>query len=187
MVVKNLGLSKTVERAENAQPRGNYADKSTKSTQAFESNVQAWGGVAATIDRTAMYLMNDNNGAGLNFWDGTQFQGLARYPGRAGTLALTRDLFGVGQSWVDLTGSCRAGVNYKNETGRTICVFVRLGMATTQTTEIRVNGTVAGLWTSSGGNQHTSQGAFAIVPPEAHYSATATQGDSTVLNWSELR
>jgi hypothetical protein len=48
-------------------------------------------------------------------------------PASTGTVALTSDVVGVGQTWQDVSGSRTAGTTYTNDTGKPICFLMSFG------------------------------------------------------------
>ncbi|CAM3283340.1 hypothetical protein XNC1_3403 [Xenorhabdus nematophila ATCC 19061] len=87
---------KTVERANNAQPTGNYADKSAATKQIFASFVSSSRGTEA----------DDNNGNRIGMYaiDGriyftahrdNKWVGDVEYPNRGGQMALRDELYGM--------------------------------------------------------------------------------------------
>ena len=169
------------------QPKGEYLDKDSTAVQVVSGEIQSKGWVGSIFDEVKLSFLTGRNG--LPVWgsyDGTNFH-YVNHPKKSGTAALISDLFGIEQEWYDLKNERSVGVNYKNNTPKPICLFVRLGSSQYQTTEIKVGGKTVGMWTSAGSSGTTSQGAFAVIPPGATYAVIANQGSSNILDWTELR
>ena len=92
----------------------------------------------------------------------------------------TSSIFGIGQTWQNVTASRSLGVTYTNNTGKPIQVIV---------TTIAVGG--SDFWvnnyiicSSSGANTNSGIYNSAIVPNEQTYKVT---GNSAIAEWVELR
>lgn len=172
----------------NYQPLGNYLNKDSTEVQVVSGEIQSKGRVGSIFDEVKLSFLTGRNG--LPVWgsyDGTNFH-YVNHPKKSGTAALISDLFGIEQEWYDLKNERSVGVNYKNNTPKPICLFVRLGSSQYQTTEIKVGGKTVAMWTSLGTTASTtSQGAFTVIPPGASYAVIANQGNSNVLDWTEFR
>lgn len=97
---------------------------------------------------------------------------------------LERSLFGVGQSWQDVTGSRAHTTSYRNETSRPIQVVI--GATTTaRTVQVSADNST---WIAVGIVGDAAAGvtvaASFIVPPGNYYRVN---GSTTIVAWSELR
>jgi hypothetical protein len=92
-------------------------------------------------------------------------------PANAGALAL-----GVGQTWIDVTGSRVLGTTYTNTTGKPI--YIKATLADSGTA----------LRLATGGTNSTElSGAVGIIPANASYVVTRILGTGAVATWLELR
>jgi len=101
--------------------------------------------------------------------------------------ATTSQLFGVGQTWQDVTGSRRVGVTYTNTTGKPIEVIVSVcatnnGPAVLTISSLSVN------WYMNGGRDSSRANAISfIVPNGATYKVSSAITGFTIYKWLELR
>ena len=98
-----------------------------------------------------------------------------------GTVALTGDVIGIGQTWQDVTASRAASTTYTNSTGKPIFISVRLAQDD-GTLTLTVAGLLIGATGTTAGPQNYTL--TAIVPAGITYSVTTTGGS---LFWYELR
>jgi hypothetical protein len=101
----------------------------------------------------------------------------ATLPASTGTVALTSDVIGVGQTWQVVTGSRVSGTTYTNSTGKPILIMVRINQSAS-------NSVVVGGVTIITANSSTATFVTYsfIVPNSTTYVVTAT-----INEWSELR
>ena len=86
-------------------------------------------------------------------------------PATTGTLAMTSDVIGVGQTLQDVTGSRVSGTTYTNTTGKPISVYFSNGVASFTVNlngSLLTTGTYASLTGSSGGT--TNLLTYLVVP-----------------------
>lgn len=114
-------------------------------------------------------------------------------PDTTGTVALTSDVIGVGQTWTDVTGSRVAGTTYTNSTGKPIMVSVAITTTTTNASvnsTFTINGSIVANTTvnSSNGTSFPAivQTYSFIIPNGSTYSCTAASLPS-ISRWWELR
>jgi hypothetical protein len=103
---------------------------------------------------------------------------------QASVSAFATQLFGVGQTWQDLTASRVSGTQYTNSTPKAIQVLVKCGNLTSQSMVIVVGGVTIfnATTTLAGGNNNQITQSF-IVPPGSTYTVTLTAS----YTWAELR
>lgn len=103
--------------------------------------------------------------------------------GSNGWYAVDMSGLGVGQAWVDLTGSRASGTTYTNSTGRAITVVIQgCNAGTVSNKNILVNGSPLFIMYGDFGSNLRTTVSF-VVPNGSTYSATI----STLQAWSELR
>ena len=105
-------------------------------------------------------------------------------PNATGTIALTSDVIGVGQTWQ--SPSRAIGTTYTNSTGKPIMVAVSY----TNSAGNSVQGLIInGATVYAGGVQvtGTASGFALIVPNGATYVTTSNTGTMTLVSWAELR
>lgn len=181
----------TYDLANTKQPAGNYADGNIFSSSGAETNMFNPSG-------NLYFIVNNGNVSGVSstqygmIWgfDGagrltsgkvpvSQIEGIVQSIGistqnvmsqKATTDAINvAASVGVNQSWINMTASRTAGVNYTNTTGRPICVI------------LNVKNTLAGLWASNitvsgleislgSTTQGEHRSIFAVIPNGAIYS-----------------
>ena len=92
----------------------------------------------------------------------------------------TSVIFGIGQTWQDVTISRASGVTYTNSTGKPIVIAITT--VATGGSDILINGVLI----CSASSSNTSSGIYnsAIVPNGATYKCNF---NSTLSNWQELR
>ena len=101
-------------------------------------------------------------------------------------VALESQVFGVGQTWQDVTASRALGTIYTNTTGKPIMVSVRIN--TTSVASIRTTGGTIMAQEYNGINTSTiAVSLVAIVPPSSTYYAQSDSGTNTLIYWAELR
>ncbi|SKC78237.1 hypothetical protein SAMN05445504_2361 [Burkholderia sp. CF099] len=96
-------------------------------------------------------------------------------------------VFGLGQSWQNVSASRAIGTTYTNSTGKAIAVSASMTSTSTQNTAtITVGGvTINGSSNYAAGAPASS--VFAIVPPGISYQVNQTAGTATLVSWSECR
>ena len=177
--------------ANTKQPAGNYADGNIFSSSGVETNMFNPNG-------NLYFIVNNGNVSGVSstqygmIWgfDGagrliagkvpiSQVEGVVQSVGtsaqnimsqKATTDAININAsVGVNQSWINMTASRTAGVNYTNTTGRPICII--LNVKNTPAGLWASNITVSGLEISSGSTtQGEHRSIFAVIPNGAVYS-----------------
>lgn len=100
---------------------------------------------------------------------------------QAQVTSISATLFGISQTWQNVTGSRALGTNYTNTTGKPIMVSVYTSQSA-GTTDIVVDGVVAARANASTGAEGVN--AAAIVPPGAVYSVSTA---NPLGYWAELR
>ena len=111
----------------------------------------------------------------------------ATLPSATGTLALTSQVIGVGQTWQNVTGSRTIGSTYTNSTGKPITVIIACtGNGANGLFGLTLNGAVTvyspstyttGVWTS-----------MTFIVPDGNTYTTSQQGSNVTLQvWAELR
>ncbi len=100
---------------------------------------------------------------------------------------LNDKMFGVDQSWQNLTSSRASGVIYTNSTGKPILVSISLSDTTSQspTVSIYVGGVLILTNNYDNGQNFGSFSHSFIVPSGSTYSMSSPL--STIQTWSELR
>jgi hypothetical protein len=95
----------------------------------------------------------------------------------------TSTIFGVGQTYQDLTASRAYGVTYTNTTSKPIVVYVNSEFTSSGSATLTINGVlIPETFAQISGIVFRSV-AFGIVPPGGTYSATG----NTLTKWVELR
>lgn len=105
--------------------------------------------------------------------------------------AVTDQLIGVGQTWTDVSASRNTGVNYTNNTGRTMIVSLAGSGDGTQdgVGEIRID--IDGVTLRVSRDANSQGGVFpsglAVVPPGSTYKVYSQEASMSVRVWLELR
>ena len=102
-------------------------------------------------------------------------------PASTGTVALTSQVIGIGQTWQDLTASRVSGTDYTNSTGKPIFISVRLDRDDGEL-QLYVDGLMIGRTGATQGPVYYTL--TAIVPPGSIYRA---EKSGNTLYWFELR
>lgn len=89
---------------------------------------------------------------------------------------------GLGQGWVDANASRVLGVDYPNNTGRSIFVSVYVDYASSGSNGIKVDNIYVDRYLSANGNDYSLK---AIVPKGSIYSVDSS--GRPLLDWKELR
>lgn len=107
-------------------------------------------------------------------------------PALAGTMALTNQVIGIGQTWQDVTASRTAGTTYTNSTGKPIMVVGKLTSSSSAIAQVTVDGIIV---PGSANCTITSQwmSASAIVPNGSTYIYGVNTGTPTLISAVELR
>ena len=113
-------------------------------------------------------------------------------PDGTGTVALTSDVIGVGQTWQDFTSSRALATTYTNSTGKPIQLTITLYPtgAGNQYGFVLINGTNIGLVGQvSGSAAATYYGSLIsiVVPDGATYRLNTGLGTVLIYSWWELR
>jgi hypothetical protein len=93
---------------------------------------------------------------------------------------------GMGQKWLNVTGSRAASTTYTNSTGKPIMVCVNLSNSTKSSINVTIDG-ITFRGSSSPNTELSGNYASFIVPPGSTYSVANNAGTSTVTSWAELR
>ena len=96
----------------------------------------------------------------------------------------TADIFGIGQTWQDMTASRAIGVTYLNNTGKPIEVIVSIGITNTLNDKFfNINGVIIGVVP---GNSTTGSNIWTFIVPNG---STYSLGGSnySIVKWMELR
>ncbi|MEQ1966427.1 phage tail protein [Xenorhabdus nematophila] len=186
--VENLGLSGTVELAENAQPAGDYADKSATNKQIFASFVSSSRGTEA----------DDNNGNRIGMYaiDGrvylaahrnNKWIGDVEYPNRGGQMALRDELYGMA-AYRDVTTEREINVTYINRENRPIYVSCTVERSGSYRLFFFVNGVVVAEDSRPPGIQsgRWAHHISAIVPASASYRVFGDGDSAELTRWMEL-
>jgi hypothetical protein len=105
------------------------------------------------------------------------------FPTTTGTVALTSQVIGVGQTWQDVKASRSSGVTYTNSTGKPIFASASVGFSGNATIDAYVGGVymgTTGVVTSGGTVQMCI-----LIPNGSTYSFTSNNGGFN--SWAELR
>lgn len=163
------------------QLKGNYADKTSTSTQVFQGDVNA-PAVRATSGTAAFELNCDSSGGFLNYWNGSAYVGRVKYPGKPGTMGLSEEILGTGQTVKSVKGSKNPNTKYTNSAQKPIVVYIGGDFPSYGSVYIFVNGVATcGLST----DKYFGFNASAIIPPGGTYEVTTTGGFNLVL-WAEM-
>lgn len=92
---------------------------------------------------------------------------------------------GVGQTWVDMSGTRRTETNYTNNTGRAIMVSVTINSSDSGI-EITVGGVTVARMGQTGGVGNDLNCVQAIIPPSGVYRVNRLRGPESII-WAELR
>lgn len=106
-----------------------------------------------------------------------------------GTVALTSDVIGVGQTWQDLTASRALATTYTNSSGKPIFVSVYTITGTSAgTITFTIDGIAIGRQGISAGASCTMRlNVTFIVPNNSTYNVQSASGTNTLVTWAELR
>ena len=111
--------------------------------------------------------------------------GTLTLPTTTGTLALTSQLLGVGQTWQNVVSSRAVGTTYTNSTGKPIGVAISYTCNQASTVQgLTINGVSIFAAGSEVGN---GSGFFLIVPDGNTYSFLTNGGTISIVTWNELR
>ncbi|MBD2782800.1 hypothetical protein [Xenorhabdus szentirmaii] len=203
--MKNLGLSGTVERAENAISKNDANEKflprlSNSGAQVGALTISSdndWPGIIFETANRYRIGIEGTWGKTLTIW-ANDSNGERRYgllmPEKSGTIATVEDveattrnlpMLSVGQSVITLTStSARSlGVNYANQSGKPIAACVRVIGGTSAVVKIFVNNIDFGSGHSTAMNISAAT-AFSIVSNGATYRVESL---FTIEQWTELR
>ena len=173
---------------------GEVTVDTTKDTLVVHDGVTAGGhpvAARANADGTISLIKKDGTSAGTINADGlfnntltstSTTQALTAAQGKVlkDTLdTTTSSTFGVGQEWIDLTSQRSVGVDYENNTGRTIFVSVVFGAPSLQ-------GVVYHLILTTPSNQEVIVGLTSPIPHGYKYRLYLA-GTIGINKWSELR
>jgi hypothetical protein len=139
---------------------------------------------AGTSSGTALNLSGDTSG-NLAFQTGAGANTIT-VPNATGTVALTSEVIGIGQTWQNVAGSRIAGTTYTNSTGKPITIAISYTCNANNTVQgLSINGVsvfAAGMPVVSNGS-----GFSLIVPNGATYATVTNAGTITIVSWYELR
>lgn len=143
----------------------------------------ATNGLGISSDNTGILQLKSGTGAGTTALTIDASQNATF----AGTVTAT-NLFGVGQTWTNVTASRAIGTTYTNSTGKAIAVSVYKGSGTVANSFwlISVGGVSIGSSTQVY-SASAAQQAFFIVPSETTYVLTNGSGATVPAIWAELR
>lgn len=99
----------------------------------------------------------------------------------------TTAIFGIGQTWQDLTTNRNSNITYTNTTGKAILVIITYQHIASidQNTIVKVDGVSIGKLRSGGGASATTESTVSfVVPNNSNYLITSS---GTKISWSELR
>jgi hypothetical protein len=107
-------------------------------------------------------------------------------PATTGTVALTSDVIGVGQTWTNVTGSRATGTTYTNSTGKPIMVVVTPVASGTLIGTFNINGSAVATV------QHTPSGGgggspFSLIIPNGNTYSVTNNSNFAIQSWWELR
>jgi hypothetical protein len=140
---------------------------------------------AGTTSGTALNMSGDTTG-NLAFQTGAGTYTIT-VPNATGTVALTSEVIGVGQTWQNVAGSRVAGTTYTNSTGKPITIAISYTVSALNTVQgLTISGLnvfAAGYPAANGGGS----GFSLIVPNGATYATVTNAGTITIVSWSELR
>lgn len=108
----------------------------------------------------------------------------ATLPAATGTVALTSDVIGVGQTWQSVTRSI--GTTYTNSTGKPIMVAITATCSSGNTVQgLTINGVA--VYAGACDVATLGVGFALIVPNGATYVSLTNGGTLTLVSWNELR
>jgi len=116
----------------------------------------------------------------------------ATLPAATGTVALTSDVIGVGQTFQNVSGSRNFSTNHTNSTGKPIMVYLTIsttGGGNAITFSVTVNSIVIQSWTYQfSQSTNNTVGVNFIVPNGSVYNVAATSngGGISSKTWIEL-
>jgi len=137
---------------------------------------------AGTTSGTALNMSGDTTG-NLAFQTsaGTYTQTM---PNATGTIALTSDVIGVGQTWQTVTRA--VGTTYTNSTGKPIMVAYTASCSLGNSVQgLTINGTA--VYSTGLSVNGFPIGVSLIVPNGAPYVTLTNSGTLTLITWVELR
>lgn len=111
-------------------------------------------------------------------------------PDTTGTVALTSDIIGVGQTWQNVLSSRAAGTTYTNSTGRVIMVAITPYQVNAAQSQLSVDGIVVARQRASiggGPNVNLETQLVAVVPAGSTYLFEYLSGTTSISVWAELR
>lgn len=103
----------------------------------------------------------------------------------------TTAIFGVGQTWQDVTGSRVSGTTYTNSTGKPICISIsgtRNSSASPGSLQLTINDVIVGYAATSEAQSTWNalrETIFGVIPHGGTYYITGT--NNIINTWSELR
>jgi hypothetical protein len=140
---------------------------------------------AGTSSGTALNMTGDTSG-NLVFQTGAGANTIT-VPNATGTVALTSEVIGIGQTWQNVAGSRVAGTTYTNSTGKPITIAISYTVSALNTVQgLTISGVsvfAAGYPAANGGGS----GFALIVPNGATYATLTNSGTITIVSWVELR
>lgn len=98
--------------------------------------------------------------------------------------AVSGQLFGIGQTWQNVTMERSSGTNYTNTSGRAIAISIYSKVGESQILELKVDGITVYKYANNNVSPAGSLSGVAIVPPNSVYSVTSSTG---IFSWLELR
>jgi uncharacterized phosphosugar-binding protein len=102
-------------------------------------------------------------------------------PASTGTMALTSNVIGVGQTWTDVTTLRASNQTYRNNTGKPIQVFIQILLASNGSASFAINGITFSVTANSGAGSTATTLSF-IIPDQNEYIFIGT-----ISKWAELR
>jgi hypothetical protein len=108
-------------------------------------------------------------------------------PASTGTVALTSNVIGVGQTWQNVTSSRTYGTTYTNSTGKPIVVNVSVYGNINNDNQLKVDGVIVCVYDGGSYANSITITLSAIVPAGSTYQVTASSGTPTITYWAELR
>lgn len=107
-------------------------------------------------------------------------------PASTGTIALTSDVFGIGQTWQNVTSSRAVGTTYTNSTGKPITVCITYTMSAGNSVQgLTIDGTV--VYAGAAQTLGLPSSFTLIVPNGSTYVTVSNSGTITLVTWAELR
>ncbi|WP_321157734.1 hypothetical protein [Providencia stuartii] len=102
--------------------------------------------------------------------------------------ATTERLFGISQTWRDVTSSRAQGTNYTNSSSKAIQVVITAAQSSAQVAvNLRLTITGVGSFQSSSFGSNADACVTCIIPPSASYSVSASGGSGiSITKWLEL-